>query len=435
MWEQIRSNRRRSTFVLAGMGVLLMLVGMAVAMLFTADESGLLVGGAAALALWGILWVTTVSSGDDIMLHMAGAREIEKKHHPVLFNVVEEMTIASGMGRMPRVFVVDDPSPNAFAVGRDPKKAAVAVTTGLLRILDRDELQGVVAHEIGHIRNRDVALLTTAGVMMGAIIMIAEFGMRAMWVTGGGRRSRSSDGQGGAQAVMMIVALVLLILAPFLAQLMYFALSRRREYLADASGAMYSRYPEGLASALEKLGGRGRQPLADESRVTAPMYIVAPLRKARGGGGSVFSTHPPIDERVRILRGMGGMADYAAYDRAFRTATGRRIVGTHTLEETKSVPARDAADDRDEGGLFGEGGMLGAVAASQGAGAAVAAAAASPPPLPPESLRARAASDAFLQASGYGILTCEDCGARVKVPPSLRERDIPCPRCKGRLQA
>ena len=436
MWEQIRSNKRRSTFVLAGMGVLLVLVGMAVAALFTHDEGGMLVGGALALGLWLLLWVTTVSSGDDIMLHMAGAREIEKKHHPVLFNVVEEMTIASGMGSMPRVFVVDDPSPNAFAVGRDPKKAAVAVTTGLLRILDRDELQGVVAHEIGHIRNRDVALLTTAGVMMGAIVMLAEIGMRMMWVTGGGRRSRSSGDQGGAQAVMMVVALVLLVLAPFLAQLMYFALSRRREYLADASGAMFTRYPEGLASALEKLGGKAREPLADESRVTAPMYIVAPLRKARGGGGSMFSTHPPIDERVRILRGMDGMADYAAYNRAFQKTKGRRIVGTHTLEETKSVPAREADEDRDEGGLFGEGGMLGAVAAAQATGAAVSsAAAATPPPLPPESLRARAASDAFLQASGYAILTCEDCDAKVKVPPSLRDRDIPCPRCKGRLDA
>ena len=424
MWEQIRSNRRRSTFVLGGMGVLLVLVGMAVAALFTHDTGGMLVGGAVALGLWLLLWVTTVGSGDDIMLHMAGAREIEKQHHPVLFNTVEEMTIAAGMGKRPRVFVVDDPSPNAFAVGRNPDKAAVAVTTGLLRILDRDELQGVVAHEIGHIKNRDVALLTTAGVMMGAIVMLAEIGMRAMWYTGGGRRSRSSNDSGGGQAIMMVVALLLLILAPFLAQMMYFALSRRREYLADASGAMFTRYPEGLASALAKLGGKSQPPLGDESRVTAPMYIVAPLRKARGGGGSLFSTHPPLDERVRILRSMGGMADFAAYDRAFQQARGRRVVGLHTLEETKPVPARGASDDADEGGLFGEGGMLGAVAADE---------AATPPPLPPEARRAREASDAFLQASGYAIRTCEDCGARVKVPPSLRERAIPCPRCKGRL--
>ncbi len=429
MWEQIRSNRRRSTFVLAGMGVLLVLVGMALAGVFTGEPGGLVVGGAIALGLWFILWITTVSSGDDIMLHMAGAREIEKQHHPVLFNVVEEMTIAAGMGKRPRVFVVDDPSPNAFAVGRDPKKAAVAVTTGLLRILDRDELQGVVAHEIGHIKNRDVALLTTAGVMMGAIVMLAEVGMRAMWITGGGRRSRSSGDQGGMQAIMLVVSLLLLILAPFLAQLMYFALSRRREYLADASGAMFTRYPEGLASALEKLGGGRAAPLADESRVTAPMYIVAPLRKARGGGGSMFSTHPPIRERVSILRGMGGMADFGAYDRAYQKARGRRVVGLHTLGETQAVPARDAEDDRDEGGMFGAGGMLGAVEP----GVPQARGEAAPPPLPPESLRARAASDAFLQASGYHIRVCEDCGARVKVPPSLAEREIPCPRCKGRL--
>lgn len=436
MWEQIRSNRRRGAFVLAGMGVLLVLIGMAVAGLFTQDPGGLVVGGAGALLLWLFLWMVTVSKGDDIMLHMAGAREIEHAHHPVLFNLVEEMTIASALPKRPRVFVVDDPSPNAFAVGRDPQKASVAVTTGLLRILDRDELQGVVAHELGHIKNRDVALLTTAGVMMGAIVMLAEVGLRAMWYTGGGRRSRSSNDQGGAQAAIMIGALVLLILAPILAQLMYFALSRRREYLADASGAMFTRYPEGLASALEKLGGGRVAPLSDTSRVTAPMYIVAPLRKARGGGASLFSTHPPLEERVRILRSMGGMADFGAYDRAFRNTKGRRVVGLHTLEETTAVPARDAgesgAGDADEGGLFGTGGMLGAV---EPAPSAAGARGAQPPPLPPESLRARAASDAFLQASGYAMRTCEDCGATVKVPPSLQERVTSCPRCNGRLRS
>ena len=182
--------------------------------------------------------------------------EIQKKDHPQLFNIVEEMSIAAQLPKMPRVFIVDDPAPNAFAVGRNPDKAAVAVTIGLLKILKRDELQGVVAHEIGHIKNRDVALMTTAGIMLGALVLLGEIGSRAMWFGGGARRSRdSNDSGGGAQAILMIVAIVFIILSPILAQLVYFALSRRREYLADASGAMYTRWPEGLASALEKLGG------------------------------------------------------------------------------------------------------------------------------------------------------------------------------------
>ncbi|MHC5065501.1 MAG: M48 family metallopeptidase, partial [Planctomycetota bacterium] len=269
MWEQIRSNRRRSAFVVTAMGVVLVATGAALGAALGGGPEAALVGAVAALAIWLILWLVSISKGDDIMLRIAGARQIEKQDHPQLVNVVEEMSIASGLGLKPKVYVVDDPSPNAFATGRKPATAAVSVTTGLLKILDRDELQGVVAHEIGHIKNRDVALMTTAGVMLGCIVLLAEVGIRAMWYGGGVRRSRSSN-QGGGQAVVMIVAVIMVILAPILAQLIYFALSRRREYLADASAAQFTRYPEGLACALEKLGG-SNQPQADRSRVTAPM--------------------------------------------------------------------------------------------------------------------------------------------------------------------
>jgi heat shock protein HtpX len=348
-----------------------------------------------------VMWLVTVSNGDGILMQMAGAREIEHKDHPVLFNIVEEMTVAAQLEQRPRVFIVDDPSPNAFATGRDPSKAAVAVTTGLLRMLDRDELQGVVAHEIGHIKNRDVALMTTAGIMLGAIVLLAEVGLRAMWFSGGGmRRSRtSSDGGGGAQAIMMVVAILLMILAPILAQLIYFAISRRREYLADASGAMFTRYPEGLASALEKISGSHR-PLTDQSKVTAPMYIVRPLRKEEQRNvTSAFATHPPVAERARILRTMSGGADYRAYDKAYAGVRGRRIVGTHTLEATRHVDAR----------------------------------AASPGDTSTAPERRRAASNAFLTASGYGIRQCTDCGASLKIPPSMAERVTNCPRCSGPL--
>ena len=398
MWEQIRSNRRRSALVIAAMGTLLVATGVALGAAFAPGREGLFVGGLAALGVWLALWAVTVSRGDDIMLRIAGAREIEKRDHPILFNVVEEMAIAAQLGVRPRVFIVDDPSPNAFATGRDPRKASVAVTTGLLEILDRDELQGVVAHEIGHIANRDVALMTTMGIMLGAIVLLAEIGLRGLWLGGGARRSRSSKRDGGAEGVLALVAIVLMILAPLFAQLIYFALSRRREYLADASGALFTRYPEGLASALEKLGASSR-PQADASRVTRPMYIVRPLRAGeRRRAASPFATHPPLEERIRILRGMAGRADPAAYEQAFRAVTRRRVVGARTLAASPAVPSQ-----RPHPGVEAEPST--------------------------RRQRAREASDAFLDASGYERLTCGSCGARVKIPPRLRERIRSCPRC------
>jgi heat shock protein HtpX len=414
MWEQIRSNERRSLFVLAAMGVLLVATGAALGVTFTGDPEAMIFGAGGALALWLVLWMITVTGGDQILLGMAGAREIEKKDHPQLFNIVEEMTIAAALPKRPKVYLVDDPSPNAFAAGREPGNAAVAVTTGLLAILDRDELQGVVAHEIGHIKNRDVKLMVTAGIMVGAIAMLADMGRRALWM-GGARRSRSSSKEeNGAQAALMIAALVLMIVAPLLAQLVYFALSRRREYLADASGAMFTRYPAGLASALEKLSG-GRAPLADTSSVTAPMYIVPPMRAHGAAAFALFSTHPPMEERVRILRKMAG-ASYTDYDRAFAAVKGGHIVGERSQREAGQVPRRAA---------FGAEGALPLAATVAAAAAAVPAA---EPELAPEARR-RQANDAFLTASGYEVRSCAACGATAKIPPSLRGKVKTCPRC------
>ncbi len=396
MWEQIERNRRNSVLVVTGLGVLLVAIGMAVGMFFTGRQEGALVGGVIALGLWGVLWLTMRSRGDDIMLGMTGAREIQKKDHPQLFNVVEEMTIAASLPKMPRVFIVDDPAPNAFAVGRDPEKASVAVTIGLLRILDRDELQGVVAHEIGHIKNRDVALMTTAGIMLGAIVLLAELGRRALWWGGGARAPRDDNGGGGAQAIMLIVALVFMLLAPIFAQLIYFALSRKREYLADASGAMFSRWPEGLASALEKLGGK-TVPQADQSRVTAPMYIVRPLHKGeRRNLSSAFSTHPALEKRIRILRGMGKSVDITAYDRSYASTTGKHVVGKRSLSGVPPVEAM-----RPEEG-----------------------------PVQAPRARLREASNAFLAGAGYEAHECRGCGAVLKIPPELQGGKLAaCPRC------
>ncbi len=397
MWEQIESNKRKSVMIVTVMGIILVGLGMALGQIFTGQQQGALLGGAIAFGVWMLLWLFTRTQGDDVMLQMAGAREIEKQDHPQLFNIVEEMTIAAQLPKMPRVFIVDDPSPNAFAVGRDPNKASVAVTIGLLRILNRDELQGVVAHEIGHIKNRDVALMTTAGIMLGAIVILADFGMRAMWLGGGSRRSRDdSGGGGGAQAVLMIVALVFMILSPILAQLIYFALSRRREYLADASGAMYTRWPEGLASALEKLGG-AQVPQADQNRVTAPMYIVRPLRQGEQRSlSSAFATHPPLAKRVEVLRGMGGNADFQAYDNAFSQAIGKHVVGARTLSGTEHVSAHAPAEAADTDSPH---------------------------------RRLRAASNAFLAGAGYERRTCGGCGAVLKIPQARQGQALACPRC------
>jgi heat shock protein HtpX len=401
VWEQIRSNRRRSACVIAAMGALLVATGVALGAIFAPGREGMVGGGLVALAIWLALWAVAVSRGDGIMLRIAGAREIEKRDHPVLFNVVEEMAIAAQLGVRPRIFVVDDPSPNAFAVGRDPSKASVAVTTGLLEILDRDELQGVVAHEIGHVVNRDVALMTTMGIMLGAIVLLAEIGLRGLWLGGGARRSRSSSRDGGAEGVLAVAAILLMILAPIAAQLIYFALSRRREYLADASGALFTRYPEGLASALEKLGASSL-PQVDTSRVTRPMYIVRPLSEGeRRQVTSAFATHPPLEKRIRILRTMTGRADPAAYERAFRALTRRRVVGARTLAASRAVASEAPR----------------AAAASEHT---------------TRRQRAREASNAFLSASGYQHQACRYCGALLKIPPRLRGRVQSCPRCGHR---
>lgn len=418
MWEQIRANRVRSAFVVVVLAMMLVAAGAAAGAALGGPE-GSFVGATIALLIWLGMWATSLASGDRMLLTIAGARELPPGELPQLRNLVEEMTIASGLDQTPRIYVIDDPAPNAFAAGRKPENGLVAVTTGLLAMLDRDELQGVIAHEIGHIKNRDVALMTTAGIMLGAIVLIAEMTMRAMW-WGGGYRSRSSS-QNNGQAVAVVLGIVMLVLAPLLAQLLYFSLSRKREYLADASAARFTRYPEGLARALEKIGGVAT-PQADQSRVTAPMYIVRPLRKGEklGVRGKWFATHPPIVERVRILRAMGGGASYRDYERACVQVTGHGMVGEQTL----------AADQAPVSALVPDAvAPAAATPAAPTSQTTAAAAAAAPIADQPPRVRRRAASDAYLSASGYEKRICGQCRAVVKIPPSMKSRVRDCPRC------
>lgn len=237
---------------------------------------------------------------DSITLAMSGAKQISRQSAPDLFNVVENLTIAAGLP-MPRVYIIEDTAPNAFATGRDPKHAVVAVTTGILQKLNKTELEGVLAHELSHIGNYDIRLMTLVVVLVGTLTLIADWFLRASFF-GGSKRDREG---GNAFAVL---GLVLALISPLVAMLLQLAVSRQREFLADASGALLTRYPEGLASALEKIAS-DREPLEAANKATAHLYIVNPL-KAHSGQDSVgwfaklFNTHPPIQERVKRLREM-----------------------------------------------------------------------------------------------------------------------------------
>jgi len=340
MWEQIQANRRRSAVLIISMALVLMLLGYAGGELLAPGGGGI-VGLGVALIVWGIQMAIYAAQPQSLLLQGAFAREIQKEDSPQLFNIVEEMTIASGLGFMPKVYLVDDPAPNAFALGRSPSNSAVVVTTGLLQRLNRDELQGVIGHEIGHLKNRDVQFMTLAAVMLGSIVILSEIIWRSLRVGGRARSRSSSRGGGQAQLFILLVALLLAVLGPLLAQLLYFACSRKREYLADASSAQFTRYPQGLASALEKIS---RTPLTVSfaSRATAPMFIINPL--AASGGSGLFSTHPPTEERIRILRSMSG-ASLSAYEEAFRRTRGGSVLSPQSLQSAGTLPIRRPSDD------------------------------------------------------------------------------------------
>jgi heat shock protein HtpX len=377
VWEQIRSNQIRSVVLTIGMGALLILIGYFLGLAFDSATAGLVI----AILLWVILSLVAYFQGDSILLSMSRAKKIKPDDHPRLYNVVEEMKIASGLEKMPDIYIIDDPALNAFATGRDPNKASVAITSGLLQRLNRDELQGVMAHEISHVKNRDVLLMAMCGVLLGTIVILAWYGSRFLIFGGAGSRRSSSRGGGQGQIIILIVALVFMILAPIFAQLIYFAISRKREYLADASSALYTRYPEGLASALEKLAASTEQ-LKSANQATAPMYIINPFRKKGLKASDLTSTHPPISERIRILRAMAG-ASFNNYDQAYRQVHGGRGVMPAASLTAEAVPIATVK-------LEGEAGEVGEVQ------------------------RARETSDVMWRLSNYKTITCDQ---------------ISCPRC------
>ncbi len=296
LFDEIARNKRRSTILIFLMFLLTALLGGVFGAYFEAPVGGLVVAGGAAIVATLIAWF----GGSAMILTISGAKPIEKADHPQLWNVVEELCIAAGLAKMPRIFIIQDSAPNAFATGRNPQNASVAITTGLLEKLDRDELQGVMAHELSHVRNFDIRYAMLVGVMVGAIALFCDMFLRS--VRFGGRRS--SKNAGGAQAVILVLALVLAILAPISALALQMAISRQREYLADASGAELTRLPEALARALKKIAG-DTEVLEAANRATQHLYIVNPIKPFEARASRLFATHPPIEERVKRLEAMG----------------------------------------------------------------------------------------------------------------------------------
>lgn len=295
LYTEQGKNIRKTWFLMTMFLVLIIAIGYGVSWYF-GDPAIMYIAVIFALGMN----VTSYWFSDKIVLKMTGAREATREEFFDLYNIVENLSITAGLP-MPKVYVVDDPAPNAFATGRNPEHAVVAATTGLLAILDKTELEGVMAHELSHVGNRDMLVSTVAVVLAGFIAILSDIMLRSlMW---GGGRDRDSK----AGAIVMVLAIIGIILAPIAAQLLQLAVSRKREYLADSSGALLTRYPEGLASALEKISSHAR-PMQRANHATAHLFISDPFKNGpRTIGqriGSLFQTHPPAEDRIRILRDM-----------------------------------------------------------------------------------------------------------------------------------
>jgi heat shock protein HtpX len=403
MWELIRVNKRNSIILMAAMAAVLLFLGFIIGSVFFGPDAGF-TGLIIATAVWLILTLISLSSGDQILLASSGAVPITRDVHPQLFNVVEEMKIAAGLPNMPKIYIINDPAPNAFATGRDPEHASVAITAGLLGKLNRDELQGVMAHETSHILHRDILFVTLAGIMLGSIVLLSQVFLRGMYYGSmGSRRRYSSGGKGGGQAavVLLIIALIAAILAPIMAQLLYFALSRKREYLADAGAARLTRYPEGLANALEKIANDSSPQLAAANKVNAPMFIVNPFKKAGSMKLSdLTSTHPPIHERIRILRSMTFGASFKDYSRAYSDLTHKKpIIPASALTKEQVAIRETAAKDQKQQKTQEQVHQIG---------------------------------DIMRKVNGFLFLPCL-CGLNLKIPPNFTRPTINCPRCNRTL--
>ena len=303
MYEQIAANKRKTVLLIFGAIVLLGAVGYALG-LWAAGTGIYGLVGAVALAI--VLSLGAYFGGDRLVLASTRAREVTPQEQARLHNIVEGLSIAAGIPK-PRVYLIPEQAPNAFATGRDPEHSSVAVTEGLLATMNRVELEGVIGHELSHVVDRDILVGTIVATLVGAVVLISEFFLRSWW-WGGFRGRRGGDRSGGGiEAIVFAIGLVLLVLAPIIGQIIRLAVSRQREFLADAQGALLTRYPPGLASALRKIGAASAIPMRSANNATAHLWLNQPSRIQGEGMGpleKLFNTHPPIQERIRRLEEM-----------------------------------------------------------------------------------------------------------------------------------
>lgn len=300
LYTQIDSNKRKTWLLLSIFFIAIILIGYVFS--YALDDQGI---------LYFAVIFSIISSfvsywwSDKLVLAMSGARELTHDSGREIYHLVENLSITAGLP-LPKIYIIEDTAPNAFATGRDPEHAVIALTSGIIQKLEKAELEGVIAHELSHIGNRDILLATLVTVLVGVVVLLADWFRRwTFW--GGGRRRSNREGGGQLQVIILIAALILSILAPIFAYLMQFAISRKREFLADSSGALLTRYPEGLARALEKISA-DTEPLEVANRATAHLYIASPFKE--DGGRKIgfwtrmFMTHPPVEERIKALRDM-----------------------------------------------------------------------------------------------------------------------------------
>ena len=305
-YSQIAANKRNSFLLTLVVVVLFALLGFSIGYAIGGDVASALVAMVIALVVAALLSAGSYFSGDSLVLAASSAKEVNSTSAPQLLNVVQEMAIAANVP-MPKVYVIDDTAPNAFATGRDPQHASVAITTGLLEKLDREELQGVFGHELSHVRNYDIRFALLVGVLVGSIAFLADFFLRFTFWGGGRRSSNREGGSNGLQAIMFVVAIVLAILAPIASRLVQLAVNRQREYLADASSVQLTRNPYGIERALAKISD-DQEVLEVANRGTQHLYFTNPIKKFEQRSSGLMSTHPPILDRINRLRQLTGEA-------------------------------------------------------------------------------------------------------------------------------
>jgi heat shock protein HtpX len=294
-FDEVRKNKTRSLLLISFFIVLIGLLGAAFGIYIGSVTAGVVL----AMIISIIYSLIGFYSGNKMILSMSGAREVTKKEYPHLWHAVDGLALAANIP-VPKAYVIDDSALNAFATGRDPQHASITVTTGLLEKLNREELEGVIAHEMSHIKNYDIRFMMLTAVLVGIVTLLSDFMLRSfLWGGKGGR-----DNKGSAGVILIVIGLALAVLAPIIGQLIKLAISRKREYMADASGAILTRYPPGLANALKKIAA-DPDPLVDKAnKATSHLFISMPFRKQGSAMANLFSTHPPIDERIRRLEAM-----------------------------------------------------------------------------------------------------------------------------------